>query len=86
MNFDHSTLFKKTFSKLSKKEKLKFEERMAIFIIDVYDPILKNHKLHGEYDGYRSINITGDIRLIYREISKDNYLLHLIGTHSELYT
>lgn len=86
MNFGRTTSFEKGFTKLSKKEKVKYDERIDIFTNDEYNPILKNHKLHGEHDGYRSINITSDIRLIYRKISKDHYILHLIGTHSELYT
>ena len=86
MHLEYSLSFKKSFAKLSKKEKVKFDERMSIFILDEYSPILSNHKLHGEYDGYRSINITGDIRVIYRKISKNNYRLHLIGTHSKLYS
>lgn len=59
---------------------------MSNFIADEFSPLLKNHKLHGEYDGFRSINITSDIRLIYRKMANNHYLLQQIGTHSELYT
>lgn len=85
MILDHSNCFNGSFKKLTKKEKDKFRERIAIFINDEFSPILKSHKLHGEYEGYRSINITSDIRLIYKKISDNNCRLHLVGTHSELY-
>lgn len=86
MYFTKTSQFKKSFARLSNKEKVKFNERMSIFIFDQYSPILNNHKLHGEYADYRSVNITSDIRLVYRNISKEHVLLHRIGTHSELYT
>lgn len=85
MKIEYSPIFKKSFARFSKKEKIKFYERMDIFSNDEFDYLLKNHKLHGEYDGFRSINITGDTRVIYRKISENNYLLQAIGTHSELY-
>ena len=72
MNLEYSSVFKKGFKKLPKKDKMKFGERMDIFSSDEFHSLLKNHKLHGEYDGYRSINITSDIRVIYKKIS-ENY-------------
>ncbi len=77
--------FNKSFIKLSKKDREKFDKRIDLFIEDEYSPILNNHKLHGEYVGYRSINITSDIRVIYRIMNEDARLLYAIGTHSELY-
>ncbi len=86
MTLGRSQQFVKAFSKLSNKEKMKFSERISIFSTDKNNPILNNHKLHGEYSGCRSINITGDIRLVYKDLSNDDILLYRIGTHSELYT
>jgi addiction module RelE/StbE family toxin len=85
MNIDYSSSFKKRYKKLSKKIQDKFDERILVFEKDENDYILKNHKLHGEYNGYRSINITSDIRAIYRIVSDQNYYFVAIGTHSELY-
>ena len=86
MIFTLSLQFKKQFKKFGKKDQIKFDERMSVFIFDEYSPILNNHKLHGEYDGFRSINISGDIRVVYKNISKERVLLYRIGTHSELYS
>ena len=86
MIITYSKNFKKNFKKLSKSIKIKVEERLQIFLQDEFDPILNNHSLHDPWKGARSINITGDIRLIYSKIEKDNtYLLIEIGSHSKLY-
>ncbi len=73
------------YEKLSKKGKNQFSERLDIFIKNEFDLILNNHKLHGEFSDCRSINITGDVRLVYQKISDDIYYLLSIGSHSELY-
>jgi addiction module RelE/StbE family toxin len=83
--FSRSSQFKKDYRKLSNKLKDKVDERLRIFVADEFDPILNNHKLHYEYKGYHSINITGDWRLVYRKRDEQNYLLIRIGTHSQLF-
>ena len=63
----------------------KIAMRLGVFAADEFDPILNNHELHGEYANYRSINITGNYRLIYKMIDHLNCLLINVGTHSQLY-
>ena len=76
--------FKKQFKKLPQHAISKFEERFVLLLQNPNNPILNNHKLHGKYSNCRSINITGDYRLVF--CMHDNILdLELIGTHSELY-
>lgn len=76
--------FKKQFNKLTESQKKKFRQRRDIFLQDEFNPILNNHALKGEYQGYRSINISGDIRVIYKKTSED-ILFIAIGSHSSLY-
>lgn len=76
--------FKKQFNKLTESQKKKFRERRDIFIQDEFNPILNNHSLKGIYQGYRSINVNGDIRVIYTKTSVD-VLFVKIGSHSSLY-
>ena len=64
----------------------KFEERVLLFTRNMYHPLLDNHALHGEWMGYRSINITGDIRAVFEEVSTDHIEFIAIGSHSELYS
>lgn len=78
--------FEKRYKKLSEKIKQKVKERNILFEKDPYNPILNNHALNGKYMGYRSISVTGDIRIIYKFLDKDTALFSEIGTHSELYS
>ena len=77
--------FIKGYEKLRQGEKRSFKESRNIFLSDLYNPILNNHALRGKYTGYRSIDITGDIRVIYRFLDKDAVLFADIGTHPKLY-
>jgi len=77
--------FDKKVKKLPKKIKEVLNKKISIFIIKPFDIRLNNHRLHGSLNKYRSINITGDYRMIYEEISDDIILLLDINTHSELY-
>jgi len=66
--------------------KARVGERLELLVGNEFDPLLNNHKLQGEDASYRSINVTGDVRIVYRKTSRDAYLLVAIGTHSELYS
>ncbi len=77
--------FKRQFQKLKKSKQEKFEEKINIFLITPFDSILNNHPLHGKYKNYRSINISGNLRAIYKLINNNTALFVEIGTHSQLY-
>ncbi len=77
--------FRRRYRKLRQKEKEGVDERIALFTENPFHPLLNNHALKGEYAGYRSIDITGDIRLIYEEPAHAIAHFVLLGTHSELY-
>ncbi len=77
--------FEKKYKRLPAKLKLKVKERNKIFSQDPFDPILNNHALQGKYYGYRSINITGDIRIVYKFLDKNVALFVDIDSHSNLY-
>ncbi len=77
--------FEKNYQKLKLNEKQKFKERRDIFQQNPFHSILNNHPLKGKYTGYRSINITGDLRVVYRLLNKDTVLFATIDTHSNLY-
>ncbi len=80
----YSRKFKKQFKKLPDYAKAKFEERLQLFLMEPNHPILRNHRLSGKYRNQRSINITGDYRLIFTR-TESTLDLEFIGTHSELY-
>lgn len=85
MQYITSRGFDKNFSKLSKKDKKKAVQQFEIFVIDSMSERLNNHKLHGKWSKYRSINITGDIRAIY-VFEHDIARFIDIGSHSNLYS
>ncbi|OGI74181.1 hypothetical protein A3D42_01820 [Candidatus Nomurabacteria bacterium RIFCSPHIGHO2_02_FULL_41_18] len=63
----------------------KFFERLELLKRDKSNPILNNHKLHGEYEGCRSINVTGNFRAVFEYFDEDKIVFSDIGTHPELY-
>ncbi len=84
MRIDYHKNFTKQYKKLSSKFQSKFNERLKIFVANPITPELNNHALHGEYLGYRSINITGDLRAVF-EIQDNAIKFLFIGNHSNLY-
>ncbi len=77
--------FDKQYAKLAEKIKIRFKERLVIFRDNPFDPELRNHAVKGKYLGYRSIDITGDIRALYTITGNTVIICGFIGTHSQLY-
>ncbi|MEK7208657.1 MAG: type II toxin-antitoxin system mRNA interferase toxin, RelE/StbE family [Patescibacteria group bacterium] len=77
--------FKKAYDKLQSGEQRKFTERRDLFLQNPFHPLLNNHPLRGKYTGYRSIDVTGDLRIHYQPIDKNTTFFITIGTHHELY-
>ncbi len=77
--------FKKKYQDLQIKERSKVSERLKIFRRNPFNPILNNYPLRGKYNDYRSINITGDLRAIYKRIDDNEVRFITIGSHSGLY-
>lgn len=77
--------FKKQYKKLPQKIKIQFASRLELFMNDTTAPQLRVHPLKGKFGGYWSMNVSGDIRAIYKLQNNEIILFALIGTHSELY-
>jgi addiction module RelE/StbE family toxin len=77
--------FDKQYSKLSLKTKNAFKARFEIFKSNPFDARLRNHALKGKYLGYRSIDITGDVRALYTVKGDLVIIFGFIGSHSQLY-
>lgn len=87
MKIQFSKQFAKQYSKAPAKIKKVFDNRLKLFIADPFNSLLRNHALSGELHGYRSINITGDWRALYRVTGSSNKVafFDMLGTHSQLY-
>ncbi len=77
--------FDKQYAKLAPKHQLSFKRRMQVFRANPFDKQLRNHALKGQYLGYRSIDIGGDIRALYRVKGDTIIIFGFIGSHSQLY-
>ncbi|MDZ7586540.1 MAG: type II toxin-antitoxin system mRNA interferase toxin, RelE/StbE family [Patescibacteria group bacterium] len=83
-----SRKFLKHFEKriiLDQRLSKKFNLRIKQFSINEKSHFLKDHQLKGSKKHLRSFSITGDIRILYQNLGKNNYLLVDIGTHNQVY-
>ena len=85
MQIKYARKFKRQYTKASEKIKKVFKGRRNLFLKNPHASILNNHKLKGEFKGYRSINITGDWRAFYSKPNKNIVIFEVLGTHSQLY-
>lgn len=85
MNVSFSNDFKKKLKKSSKPVVEAFYDRLQIFVQNPNTRILNNHYLNGKFDGYKSINISGDIRAVYKLVENDFAYFVDIDNHSNLY-
>ena len=85
--------YTREFLSLLKKQKViirkNFKNAIEEFSQNPDNPILNNHALKREWEGYRSINVTEDWRSIYTEIRFADGVMVVyfvtLGTHKDLY-
>lgn len=85
MNVHFHKGFTKTYDRLDIKVQQSFNKRLRQFMNDPFQAELNNHPLKGKWQGYRSINITGDFRAVYKNSGADRVAFVAIGSHSRLY-
>jgi addiction module RelE/StbE family toxin len=76
--------FDKKFAKLPKKVREKTKQCIMLFSVDPAHPVLNNHALRGKWGGYRSINVTGDYRAVFKQ-AVDIALFVDVDDHYNLY-
>ncbi len=76
-------IYKKRFSN-KPNVKLRFEEKLRLFVVNENDPILKNHALGKKMLGKHAFSVTGDIRVVYYIHKNIAYFVD-IGTHNQVY-
>jgi addiction module RelE/StbE family toxin len=85
MVIETTKAFDKQYAKLNIKVRVSFKRRIETFKANPFDISLRNHALKGKYLGYRSIDITGDVRALYTAQGDTIIIFGFIGTHSQLY-
>ncbi len=86
MNIRYHKNFEKHYKKLQMGEREKVLRAISKFGKDPFDPILRNHPLHGVAEGKRAFSVANDLRIIFEEY--DNYVLVImldVGTHNQVY-
>ncbi|MFZ2545310.1 MAG: type II toxin-antitoxin system mRNA interferase toxin, RelE/StbE family [Candidatus Saccharimonadales bacterium] len=82
MNIQTTKSFDKQYAKLNVKMKDQFKSRLELFIGDPFDSRLRNHPIKGRYLGYRSIDVSGDVRALYTVKGETVIIFGFIGTLS----
>ena len=85
MTVRYHSRFLKVFEKLPPAILEKFFARLSLFQREPFHPLLNNHSVDAAYPRWRSINVTGDYRALFQQVSDDTIVFMKIGTHSDLY-
>ncbi len=85
MKYRRTETFAKQYRRLPKKLQDQFDERLRLFAIDATNPILRVHPLIGNYRGYWSMNVSGELRALYYYEGEIIVVFAFIGSHSQLY-
>ncbi len=73
--------FRSSYKKLPASIKTEAEIKETIFRKDPFDPILKTHKLTGNFKGFWSFSIDRKHRIIFEFTRKKEVVFHIAGTH-----
>ena len=76
--------FEKAYKKSSKNIQKSFHERRDLLLTDPKNILLAIHKLHGDFEAFWSMKVTGDVRAVF-QTEGFIALFYDIGTHSQLY-
>ncbi len=81
----YSKDFVKAAKLLRPAQKIRLKQRIALFLADPAAGQLRNHKLAGQWHGYSSINISGDLRAVYTTEGVGEIYFVALVTHAQLY-
>lgn len=78
--------FEKQYKKLPDHLKQKTKQVVQRFMEDPFASSLKNHALTGRMQDLRSISVTGDLRIVFREFDDHALVIFLnVGGHGKVY-
>ncbi|HVC36754.1 MAG TPA: type II toxin-antitoxin system mRNA interferase toxin, RelE/StbE family [Candidatus Dormibacteraeota bacterium] len=81
-NTDFDRQFKE---RLTNRQKIQVLDSIDLFIDKPFRENFRNHALKGEWLGYRSISIGGDLRLHFKMIDDETAYFVAVGNHDQLY-
>ena len=65
--------------------KKKFIDKIKLFSEDPYNNTLETHKLKGKLKELSAFSVDDNIRVIFKKLEENVYMLIDIGTHDEVY-
>jgi addiction module RelE/StbE family toxin len=83
-----SDRFERNIQEAPDEIKAALADSLELFNEDPNHPTLRNHPLKEKFTGYRSIDVSGDIRAVFKETitgKRKIITFHMLGTHKELY-
>jgi mRNA interferase YafQ len=89
---ERSSIFKRDFKRELKEQYNSFMNTGLPDVIDALandlalDRHYRDHKLLGEWKGYRECHMKPDLLLIYRKTEDNVLILSRLGSHSELFS
>ena len=84
MNFQYHKNFCKQILKLPIAKQQLCQNRIQLFWTYQNHPLLNRHALSGKYTNYFSLNVGGDLRVVYKQVGTDTIEFVTVGTHSQL--
>ncbi len=88
LHIEYTVLFNKQLKKAPLDIKIAFKESRELFLDNPNHSNLRNHALREKYAGYRSIDVTGDWRALFKIRKNENKTVitfYILGTHDQLY-
>lgn len=78
--------FGRQYEKLRESDRIKVDKILTMFLANPYDPLLRNHALHGKMNGKRSISAANNLRLIFTvEGEYVTVIMLAVGSHNQVY-
>jgi mRNA-degrading endonuclease YafQ of YafQ-DinJ toxin-antitoxin module len=85
--------FDKAFARLPGRQKGKVREVLTQALADLHAPLLRLHQLTADGDGAYSLNVGGDLRVLFEAVEEQDPdgqtitvgVLITVGTHAQLY-
>jgi addiction module RelE/StbE family toxin len=81
---EFSVFFNKQLTAAPREIRVAFLETLQLYRDDPDHPSLRNHALKDKYAGFRSVDVTGDWRALYRR-ERERIIFVELGTHDQLY-
>jgi mRNA-degrading endonuclease YafQ of YafQ-DinJ toxin-antitoxin module len=85
--------FDKAFASLPARQKDKVRQVLTDALTDIHASLLHLHQLTGDWDGAYSLNVGGDLRILFDVVDEQDAggqtltvgVLIIVGTHAQLY-